>query len=56
MIDTGYLVYEMMSSWFVKKVGLEYISIFIKKLIGIGGKKGKISKIIKVEIDIDEYL
>ena len=56
LIDTGCLVYKMISSWFIKKVDLEHINIPTKKLIGIKGKERKINKIIKAEIDINGHL
>ena len=56
MIDTGYFIYKIINSWFIRKADLKYINIFIKKLIGIEKKEKKISKIIKAEIDIDGYL
>ena len=56
LIDTGCFVYKIISFKFIRKTGLEYIIIFIKKLIGIGEKEGRINKIIKVKIDIDGHL
>ena len=55
LIDIGYLAYEVISSMFIKKAGLEYINISIKKLIGIKGKEDHINKIVKIEIDIDKH-
>ena len=48
-------MYGVISFMFVRKVGFERISISIRKLIGIGGKKGCIDEVVKVEIDIDKY-
>ena len=55
LINTDYLVYRAISSIFIRKTGLKHISIFTRKLIGIGGKEGRINKIVKIEIDIDRY-
>ena len=55
LINTGYLVYKTISFMFIRKANFEYISIPARKLIGIGGKKGRIDEIVKVEIDIDKY-
>ena len=55
LINTDYLVYKTINSIFIKKAGLKYINIFIKKLIKIGKKEDHINKIIKIEIDINEY-
>ena len=55
LINIGCLVYRIISFIFVREVGFECISIFIKKLIGIGEKEGCINKVVKVEIDIDRY-
>ena len=56
LIDTRYLMYKIINFWFVRKIGLERINIFIKKLVEIEKKEKKISEIVKVEIDIDGYL
>ena len=56
LINIGYLIYKVINSRFIRKVGLERINISTKKLIGIGGKEGRISEIVKAEINIDKYL
>ena len=55
LINTGYLIYKTISSIFIRKADLEHISISIRKLIGIKGKKGCINEVVKVKIDIDRH-
>ena len=55
LINTGCLVYGVISSIFIRKANFKCISIFIRKLIGIRGKEGRIDEIVKVEIDIDKH-
>ena len=56
LIDTRCLIYKIISFQFIRKTGLEYINISIKKLIEIKKKEKKINKIVKIEIDIDGHL
>ena len=55
LINTDCLIYETISSIFIRKADLKHINIPTKKLIGIRGKEGCINKIVKIEIDIDKY-
>ena len=55
LINTGYLIYETISSRFIRRVGFECIGIPIRKLIEVKKKKSYINKVIKVDMDIDGY-
>ena len=55
LINTGCLIYKIISFRFIKKTGFEYIDILIRKLIGIEEKKSCINEIMKVDMDIDRY-
>ena len=55
LINIKCLIYKTINSRFIKKTDLKYIGILIRKLIGVGGKKGYINKIIKINMDINKY-
>ena len=55
LIDIRCLMYKIISFRFIREIGLEYIDISTRKLIGVGGKKNCINKIVKINIDINRY-
>ena len=55
LIDIRCLIYKIISSRFIKRVGFEYIDILIRKLIGVKGKKNCINKVMKIDMNINRY-
>ena len=56
LINTGYLIYKVINSQFIRKTDLKHINIPTKKLIEIKKKEEKISEIVKIKININRYL
>ena len=55
LINIRCLVYEIISSRFIRRAGFKHINILIRKLIKIKGKKDHINKIMKINMDINGY-